>query len=101
MTLEEAKDICAKGWPENQRMQHRFDVEQWLISEVERLTPPTDAGMYSVDNPAYPQVKVGNFTICRQNESGVWIQREDTDEGGEFDDSLFEPTLDEFWKEHF
>jgi hypothetical protein len=39
-TLEEAKEVCAQGWPENQRMQRRFDVEQWLISEVERLSKP-------------------------------------------------------------
>jgi len=60
-----------------------------------------EAGMYAVSNPDYPQVKVGNFTICRQNNDGVWIQREDTGEGGEFRDSVFEPVLAAFWKENF
>ena len=68
-----------------------------------------EAGMYAVNNPDYPQVKVfyksfvriGNFTICQQNEHGVWIQRGDTEEGGEVHDSVFEPFLAQFWKENF
>lgn len=108
MNIEEAKEISAAGWPDSQIMQRKFDAAQWLISEVERLekmtTETTDkplAGMYAVNDPRYPQVKVGNFIICRQNNDGVWMQREDTDEGGEFCDSVFEPALAEFWKENF
>lgn len=101
MDIEEAKEISRMGWPENQKAQRQHDAVDWLISEVERLTPPTDAGMYSITNPAYPQVKVGNFTICRQGDHGVWIQREDTEEGGEFRDFVFEPVLAAFWKENF
>ena len=78
----------------------RDDVphEVRFFTHAEKIT---EAGMYAVSNPDYPQVKVGNFIICRQNEQGVWIQREDTGEGGEFNDSIFEPFMAQFWKEHF
>lgn len=59
-----------------------------------------EAGMYSVFDPAYPQVKVGDFTICRQSAESVWIQQE-CGEGGEFHDSIFEPAIAAFWKDHF
>lgn len=37
LNLEQCKEICSAGWPNNQREQVRFDAEQWLIQEVERL----------------------------------------------------------------
>jgi len=71
MTLEEAKEICAKGWPENQRMQQRFDVEQWLISEVERLqqlvTDPCDGcSTAPIDCPGWVKGLSDHEQPCRQ-----------------------------------
>lgn len=57
-------------------------------------------GMYEVENPDYPQVKVGKYTICRQGGNSVWMQTE-KGEGAEFQDELFEKVLDDFWKDHF
>lgn len=59
-----------------------------------------DAGMYAVNDPSYPQVKVGDFTICRQDDQSVWIQREGG-EGGQFSDAAFSDALEAFWREHF
>lgn len=58
------------------------------------------AGMYEVADPTYPQVKVGDFTICRQDEKSVWIQTEDG-EGAQFPDELFEKAILEFYQANF
>lgn len=78
----------------------RESVLKAYVEKTNKQCAPM-AGMYAVHDPCYPQVKVGNFIICRQNDNGVWIQREDTEEGGEFRDSVFEPFLAQFWKENF
>lgn len=57
-------------------------------------------GMYEMGNPNYPKVKVGEYTICRQDENSVWIQREDG-EGGQFSDSKFVLAIDKFYQENF
>ena len=59
-----------------------------------------EVGMYAVADPTYPQVQVGELTICRQDDSSVWIQRE-CGEGGQFSDVAFSAALEAFWKEHF
>jgi hypothetical protein len=72
------------------------------ISELQKQPDVrfTDPGMYAVHNPAYPQVKIGDFTVCRQDDSSVWIQR-DGGEGGQFTDDIFAASLETFWKKHF
>jgi len=57
-------------------------------------------GMYEIGNPTYPQVRVGQFVICRQDDKSVWIAHDDG-EGGQFKDALFEAALLEFWHKHF
>lgn len=64
----------------------------WCVEKV--------AGMYAVSDPSYPQVKVGRFTICRQDDVSVWIQNEDG-EGCQFSDTLFEAAILDFWRKHF
>lgn len=59
-----------------------------------------EAGMYAMHDKSYPQVKVGKYTICRQNEKNVWIQIEDA-EGGEFRDEIFEKAIDAFFNKYF
>lgn len=58
------------------------------------------AGMYAMHDPAYHQVAVGQFTICRQDNNSIWIQRQDG-EGAQFSDSLFESAIKEFYEKHF
>lgn len=52
MNLEQCKEICSSGWPSNQREQARFDAEQWLIQEVERLTVESDGNLNEGFNAA-------------------------------------------------
>lgn len=59
-----------------------------------------DVGMYEVADPAYPQVKVGKYTICRQDEKSVWIQTDDG-EGGQFPDEAFFAVVDAFYRYNF
>lgn len=54
------------------------------------------AGMYAVFDPNYPQVKVGRFTICRQDATSVWVQT-DEGEGAQFPDDQFERALNAFF----
>jgi hypothetical protein len=58
------------------------------------------AGMYEVVDPTYPQVKIGNFTICRQDDNSVWICCEDG-EGAQFPDKEFEAAISKFYNERF
>jgi carbon storage regulator len=58
------------------------------------------AGMYEVSDPAYPQVKVGKYTICRQDDKSIWIQT-DNGEGGQFSDEKFFAAVDAFYRENF
>lgn len=59
-----------------------------------------EAGMYAVHDKSYPQVKIGKYTICRQNEKKVWIEVEDG-EGGAFPDDIFEKAIKAFFNNHF
>ena len=59
-----------------------------------------EAGMYACADPDYPQVRVRDFVICRQDENSVWIQTDDG-EGAAFDDCLFAVFLREFFEKHF
>lgn len=52
MNLEQCREICSSGWPSNQREQARFDAEQWLIQEVERLTIESDGNLNEGFNAA-------------------------------------------------
>ena len=90
--VKESETLAQYGIKRDDTDEVRFFTHAEKLPEV---------GMYAVNNPDYPQVKVGNFTICRQNDEGVWIQREDTGEGGEFRDAVFGPILAQFWKENF
>jgi hypothetical protein len=57
-------------------------------------------GMYAVNDPTHPQVKIGDFTICRQDKDGVWIQNDDG-EGAEFPDALFGACVKDFFEKNF
>lgn len=59
-----------------------------------------DLGMYACSDPDYPQVHVGEFLICRQDEESIWVQTSDG-EGAAFPDQLFEGFLRAFFEEHF
>ena len=61
---------------------------------------PKTGGMYEVNNPDHPKVKVGKYTICRHSEYSVWIQN-DQDEGAQFYDEGFEHCIAKFWKDNF
>ena len=60
----------------------------------------TELGMYQITNDAYPKVKIGIYTICRQDERSVWIEKDDG-EGAQFSDDSFFKAIDEFYKENF
>ena len=47
-----------------------------------------------------PKVKVGKFSICRQDGKSVWIELENG-EGGSFSDDLFGKSIEEFFNKHF
>lgn len=64
------------------------------------MTEKIAAGMYEVDDPAYPQVKIGKYTICRQDDESVWIQTDDG-EGAQFSDVSFFTAVDEFYRANF
>jgi hypothetical protein len=57
-------------------------------------------GMYEVNDPSYPQVKTGEYTICRQDDKGVWIQKADG-EGASFSDAAFSAAIKEFYDKNF
>ncbi len=58
-------------------------------------------GMYALaDNPPCPSVKAGDYTICRQADGRIWIQRGDG-EGGEFSEAAFAEAVAAFYNEHF
>lgn len=57
-------------------------------------------GMYKVADPVYPKVKVGKYTICRQDEKSVWIQTDDG-EGGQFADESFFSAIDDYYEANF
>lgn len=60
-----------------------------------------EAGMYAMfSNKDFPQVKVGKYTICRQNDKQIWIQEDDA-EGGAFLDEMFEKAIEDFFNKHF
>lgn len=51
-----------------------------------------------------PRVKIGNFSICRQDPDGVdnsvWVEK-DGEEGAEFNDDLFSYELEELFYKLF
>jgi len=47
-----------------------------------------------------PRVKIGKYTICRQDDKSVWIEVEG-DEGGQFSDESFEKTIAEYFNKNF
>lgn len=59
-----------------------------------------ELGMYACADSNYPQIRVGKFVICRQDESHVWIQKND-DEGSSFPDDLVEKAIEEFFRANF
>ena len=59
-----------------------------------------DLGMYLTTDPNYPQVKIGDFTICRQDEKSVWIQTTDG-EGASFPDAMIEKAIKAFYDSNF
>jgi hypothetical protein len=68
-----------------------FCVEPWML---EPITKPV--GMYGET----PRVQVGKFSICRQDDKSVWIQKDDG-EGGQFPDTAFEEAIETFYNERF
>lgn len=82
--------------------------EQWelvknrLYENRSSLNNPQncDVGMYAINSPLYPQVKVGEFIICKHDDASVWIQRGEK-EGGQFQNTSFESTLKKFWNDFF
>ena len=58
-------------------------------------------GMYMINDPNYPQVRVGKFTILRQDSNSVWIYNNDSEEGGAFHDKLFEAAIEAFFEKYF
>jgi len=59
-----------------------------------------ELGMDRVFDEDYPKVTVGEFTICKQDDTSVWIQTE-SGEGGQFSNALFEEAVRKFYKENF
>ena len=64
------------------------------------MSGKSKVGMYAITDPNYPQIKVGEFTICRQDESSVWIQTE-KGEGASFSDALFGEAIKSFFDTNF
>ena len=83
-------------WQSKGEAQLHMQATHWLPI----LGDEDDCGMYAVYDPAYHKVKIGEFTICRMDDESVWIKR-DSEEGGQFKDSLLEPVIAAFWRENF
>jgi hypothetical protein len=57
------------------------------------------SGMYGET----PRVKIGKYTISRQDDRSVWIEVDegtDEGEGGAFPDTLFEQCIEDFYNKH-
>jgi hypothetical protein len=72
-------------WRYEQRKAKEFGVDV-------RIEPAI--GMYT------PRVAVGDYTICRRDETSVWIAHK-SGEGGQFSDELFGAAIAKFYAEHF
>lgn len=65
------------------------------------MTPQPLSGMYALHtDPNFHRVVVGKFTICRQDEQNVWIQK-DGEEGAAFPNHLFERAISKFFDANF
>ncbi len=73
-------------------------ADGWLGREEERAKEEDRSlvGMYG----GTPRVKIGKFSICRQDDHSVWIEGEGG-EGGSFPDDLFEAALKDFFNKYF
>jgi hypothetical protein len=91
--------LCGKEYTpsmvlSNGELEPEFDdwcIEPWML---EPITKPV--GMYGET----PRVQVGKFSICRQDDNSVWIQKDDG-EGGQFPDTAFEEAIETFYNERF
>ena len=60
-----------------------------------------DLGMYAInEDPMFHRVKIGEFTICRQDDKSLWIQDE-SGEGGQFKEESLAEVIRKYYKEHF
>jgi len=60
----------------------------------------SELGMYEINKADIDRIEVGEFTIVRQDNDSVWIQRSDG-EGGQFSDKAFEAAIMKFYAENF
>ena len=60
------------------------------------ITDPKPVGMYGET----PRVRIGKFTISRQDDDSVWIET-DQGEGAQFPDNLFEQCVLKFYEKNF
>ena len=47
-----------------------------------------------------PRVTIGEYSICRQDDTSVWIEHE-SGEGAQFSDESFEECIKDFYNKHF
>lgn len=60
-----------------------------------------ELGMYALaGNPPCASVQIGDFTLCRQSEGKIWIQRGDG-EGGEFSENKLAEFIAKYYDENF
>jgi hypothetical protein len=57
-------------------------------------------GMYAIADPDYPQVKIKDITICRQDDKSVWVQMDDG-EGAQFSDESIYKALKKYYDDNF
>ena len=103
--LESLAEKLREKWAHNARLTGAepeggaSELTQMLGMEID-MSEERSAGMYEVSDPTYQQVKVGKYTICRQDEKSVWIQTDDG-EGGQFSDEAFFAAVDAFYRANF
>jgi hypothetical protein len=74
------------------------DATKW-VDELRGNAPL--AGMYALcEDENYHRVKVGKYTICRQDDKSVWIAKENC-ESGQFWDDKFEQCIETFFEDNF
>lgn len=72
----------------------------WLYGQRKAKAFGVDVRIEPRTHSETQRVEVGDYTICRQDDSSVWIARK-SGEGGQFSEELFGAAIAKFYAEHF
>lgn len=100
---EQSRVICLDPTcPHNEGMVWQNSPEEAVNTWIHMNSadqPRKPVGMYGET----PRVKIGKYTISRQDDRSVWIEVDegkDEGEGGAFPDTLFEQCIEDFYNKN-